>query len=541
MLIGLACGALVLFVLFLISVPKFANTRAKARLASMRSQARTGLAASQAYAPARSLSELGDRFNPNFNTESYDHIVENAFLGTAVNPLSTFSVDVDRAAYGNVRRLINSGQRPPIDAVRIEELVNYFPYDYPEPRGDAPFSITTEVAAAPWDPAHRLVRIGLKGRSVRLDSLPPSNLVFLVDVSGSMDMPDKLPLVQSALRLLVNALRPQDRVSIVVYAGAAGLVLPATAGDHKANILYAIDELEAGGSTAGGQGIRLAYRVAREQHLEGGNNRVILATDGDFNVGVSSDGDLVRLIEREREQGTFLTVLGFGTGNLKDSKMEKLADHGNGNYAYIDNLLEAQKVLVTEMGGTLLTIAKDVKIQVEFNPGRVKAYRLIGYENRLLAAQDFNDDRKDAGDIGAGHTVTALYQAVLAGDTSTAVAGVDSLRYERAGGRRPAADSDELVYVKVRYQDPEGKTSRLLQQAVADRVSEPSLDLAFAAAVAGFGMQLRASEHRGSWTMADVLSAARRSLGGDPQGYRREFVGLVEKVVERELLAQSTP
>jgi Ca-activated chloride channel family protein len=326
--------------------------------------------------------DLQGRYNPNFNTESYDHIVENAFLSVAANPLSTFSIDVDRASYSNVRRFINHGQRPPIDAVRIEELVNYFHYDYPDPDGEHPFSIATEVTDAPWNPLHKLVRIGIQGERINTENLPPSNLVFLLDVSGSMQSPDKLPLLKASFRMLVNELRPQDRVAIVVYAGAAGLVLPSTAGDEKDTILGAIEALEAGGSTAGGAGIILAYNIAHENHIDGGNNRVILATDGDFNVGASSDAEMVRLIEEKREQGTFLTVLGFGTGNLKDSKMEQLADHGNGNFAYIDNLMEARKVLVTEMGGTLLTIAKDVKIQVEFNPTRVAAYRLIGYENR---------------------------------------------------------------------------------------------------------------------------------------------------------------
>ncbi|MCJ7629381.1 MAG: von Willebrand factor type A domain-containing protein, partial [Longimicrobiales bacterium] len=354
--------------------------------------------------------DLGGRFNPNFNTESYGLIEENVFHLAATNPLSTFSIDVDRASYANVRRFIHDGVRPPIDAVRIEELINYFPYGDRAPDGDGPLAIYTEVAPAPWQPLHRLVRVALKGRSVDMTEAPASNLVFLLDVSGSMNSSDKLPLLKTAFGMLVDQLRPQDRVAIVVYAGAAGLVLPSTPGSEKGAIMDALQSLEAGGSTAGGAGIRLAYDVAAKHHIAGGNNRVILATDGDFNVGVSGDAEMVRLIEEEREQGTFLTVLGFGTGNLKDSKMEQIADHGNGNFSYIDSALEARKVLVNEMGGTLLTIAKDVKLQVEFNPNRVLAYRLIGYENRLLAAEDFADDTKDAGELGAGHSVTALYE-----------------------------------------------------------------------------------------------------------------------------------
>ncbi len=527
-------------ILAVIGIPKFANTKEKAYRAARKSNWRNAVAAQEGYLADHAPADLHGRHNPNFNTESYDRIVENPFLNAAGNPLSTFSIDVDRASYSNVRRFINRAQRPPADAVRIEELVNYFHYAYPEPSGEHPFSITTEVGAAPWNPVHRLMRIGLKGRSVDLEDLPPSNLVFLIDVSGSMQSPDKLPLLKSAFLMLMNELRAEDRVAIVAYAGAAGLVLPSTPGDRTADILTALDALEAGGSTAGGEGIRLAYEVARENHIAGGNNRVILATDGDFNVGVSSDGELVRVIEDKREQGTFLTVLGFGTGNLKDAKMEKLADHGNGNYAYIDNLLEARKVLVTEMGGTLLTIAKDVKIQVEFNPARVRAYRLLGYENRMMRAEDFDDDRKDAGELGAGHTVTALYEIIPVGvETGVMIRGVDSLRYQTAGGYRTAAESDELVFVKLRYKEPDGETSRRIDHLVADRTDEPTRDFLFASAVAGFGMLLRDSEHSGSWTMADVLATARRSVGEDANGYRTEFVRLVEKVVQQETLAHA--
>ncbi len=486
--------------------------------------------------------DLQGRYNPNFNTESYAHIVENVFLSVAANPLSTFSIDVDRASYSNVRRFINHGQRPPIDAVRIEELINYFHYDYPDPDGDHPFSITTEVTDAPWNPIHKLVRIGIQGEKIDTENLPPSNLVFLLDVSGSMQSPDKLPLLKASFRMLVNELRAEDRVAIVVYAGAAGLVLPSTPGDDKDTILAAIEALEAGGSTAGGEGIILAYRVAGENHIEGANNRVILATDGDFNVGASSDAEMVRLIEEQRQQGTFLTVLGFGTGNLKDSKMEQLADHGNGNFAYIDNLMEARKVLVTEIGGTLLTIAKDVKIQVEFNPTRVAAYRLIGYENRLLANEDFNDDTKDAGELGAGHSVTALYEVIPVGvDSPVEIRGVDSLRYQAPSETTATSDSPELMFVKLRYKEPDGETSQLIQQPVLDMSDQPSADLRFAAAVAGFGMILRESQYCGDdWTLADVLELARGSTGEDTEGYRAEFIRLVEAANSLELLAQAT-
>ncbi len=377
-----------------------------------------------------------------FQTEDYHYFKDNGFLRPSTSPLSTFAIDVDGAAYANVRRFLTQGQRPPADAVRVEELINYFPYDYPDPRGSDPFSVTTAQMPAPWAPEHRLVQIGLQGRRIDARELPPSNLVFLLDVSGSMDMPDKLPLVQRAFRLLVEQLGPRDHVAIVVYAGAAGLILPSTPGDQKSTILDALDRLQAGGSTAGGEGIKLAYEVARKNHLEGGNNRVILATDGDFNVGVSSEGDLVRLIEQQKQQGTYLTVLGFGTGNLKDSRMEALADKGNGNYAYVDDILEARKVFVQELGATLLTIAKDTKVQVEFNPAQVAEYRLIGYENRLMAAEDFNDDAKDGGELGAGHAVTALYEVVLAGKPGTS-ATVDPLKYQapRATSSAPVSCS----------------------------------------------------------------------------------------------------
>ena len=476
--------------------------------------------------PAKEMPELRDKDAA--NSEGYDVISENPFLTTASAPRSTFSIDVDHASYSNVRRFLRQGQQPPRDAVRLEELINYFPYDLPAPRGADPVAISTEVSTAPWNPAHRLVRIGLKGRPIDVDSLPPNNLVFLIDVSGSMESEDKLPLLKSAFRLLVNELRPQDRVALVVYAGNAGVVLPPTSGSQKDSILDAIERLEAGGSTAGGAGIRLAYDVAKESFMPNGNNRVILATDGDFNVGVSSDAELVQLIERRREQGTFLTVLGFGTGNVKDSKMEKLADKGNGNYAYVDNIMEARKVLVTEMGGTLLTIAKDVKLQIEFNPTRVGAYRLLGYENRLLRDEDFKDDTKDAGELGSGHAVTALYELIPPGSPDLAdVPRPDSLRYTKTPSRTNASASSELLYVKLRYKPPTGVQSREIAHIVADETTaRPSTDFVFASAVAEFGMVLRDSPHKGKSSLDSVIVRGERSRGADPFGYRAEFVSL---------------
>lgn len=477
---------------------------------------------------ADELRQLRPQIDGGPNREQYDRISDNPFQWVRNDPLSTFSVDVDRAAYGNVRRFIAQGQRPPKDAVRIEELVNYFPYALPDPAGADPVSITTEVIAAPWQPQHQLVRIALQSRRIATANLPPNNLVFLIDVSGSMMDANKLPLVKQSLRLLVDQLRPQDRVAIVTYAGAAGLVLPSTSGDEKASIMEAIDRLEAGGSTAGGAGIMLAYRTAREHFLANGNNRVILATDGDFNVGASG-GDLERLIELKRMEGTYLTILGFGTGNYQDATMEKLAKVGNGNYGYIDELNEARKMLVREMGATLLTVANDVKLQVEFNPATVQGYRLIGYEDRLLRNQDFNDDRKDAGDMGAGHQVTALYEIVPVGVTYTGpTPRVDSARYTTPAAQ-PTGARDELLYVKLRYKRPGDSASRLLQQAVRTRTTRGSIDTRFAAAVAQFGMLLRDSEHKGNSSAAQVLEQARAALGEDEGGYRAAFVELVER------------
>jgi Ca-activated chloride channel family protein len=486
-------------------------------------------AAGSAIAPAATVRRCTHYCT--FITEAYDKIDDNPFLAVRGNPRSTFSIDVDRASYSNVRRFISYGQRPPKDAVRIEELVNYFSYDYPAPTGDVPFAVITDVAPAPWNSAHRLVRIGLQGKKMALGDLPPSNLVFLIDVSGSMQSEDKLPLLKSAFRLLVSQLRPEDHVAIVVYAGAAGLVLPSTPGNEKRRILDAIDSLEAGGSTAGGAGLRLAYDVAKENRIDGGINRVILATDGDFNVGVSSDAEMVRLIEEKREQGTSLTVLGFGTGNLKDSKMEKLADHGNGHYAYVDSFNEARKVFVREIGGTLAAIAKDVKVQVEFNPTRVASYRLIGYENRMLRDEDFNDDKKDAGDLGAGHSVTALYEVVPVGaPDADSIRKADPLRYQSTEVSGEAAGKDELLYVKLRYKEPSGGASKLLTHVVRDRIVEPSGDFRFVAAVAEFGMLLRDSPYKGKANFDQTLSLAEAGRGADENGDRGEFISLVRSM-----------
>jgi Ca-activated chloride channel family protein len=480
----------------------------------------------QASTPMADAQRRGE-----FNTEEYGRITENDFLEAVNNPRSTFSIDVDTASYSNVRRFINQGQLPPADAVRIEELINYFRYKYPEPDGDEPFSISTELAACPWEPAHKLIHIGLQGKRIPLANAPANNLVFLIDTSGSMDSPDKLPLLKSAFKLLTDQLREQDRVAIVVYAGSAGLVLPSTSGSDKKTILSAIDKLEARGSTAGGAGINLAYEVATRNFIPSANNRVILATDGDFNVGVSSDGELLRLIERERESGVFLTVLGFGTGNIKDSKMELLADKGNGNYAYVDTISEARKVLVSELGGTLNTIAKDVKVQVEFNPANVQAYRLIGYENRLMRAEEFNDDKKDAGEMGAGHSVTALYEIIPVG-VQAKLPAVDPLRYQSRDAKRGAFANDELMTVKLRYKAPKDAASAMLARSVMDEdtgAESASENTLFAAAVAEFGMLLRDSRLKGQSSFENCLALARESRGDDPEGYRAEFIGLVEK------------
>ncbi len=465
--------------------------------------------------------------------EGYDTIKENEFKSAQKEPLSTLSIDVDTAAYANIRRFLNMSRLPPADAVRIEELINYFSYDYPNPK-EQPFSINTEISAAPWAPEHRLIHVGLQGKKIDLQALPPSNLVYLLDVSGSMRRANKLPLLKAAFKLLVKNMRVQDRVAIVVYAGAAGLVLPSTPGKQQEKILAALDGLRAGGSTAGGAGIKLAYKVAQDNFIKGGNNRIILATDGDFNVGQSSDGELVRLIEEKRKSGVFLSILGFGMGNYQDAKMQKLAQHGNGNHAYIDSILEAKKVLVKEMGGTLFTIAKDVKIQIEFNPNRVKAYRLIGYENRILAAKDFNDDKKDAGELGAGHTVTALYEIIPAGSKEQ-ISGIDELKYQKST-LSPAAGSQEMMTLKLRYKAPDDDKSKLISQPILDQqIKETSDNFRFSAAVAMFGMSLRDSKFKGSSSWAKIKQLGEGAKGKDLEGYRAEFVQLVKKA---ELLKQ---
>jgi Ca-activated chloride channel family protein len=479
-------------------------------------------------------SELG--LGRGHNTEAYDRVVDNSFMQVMQNPLSTFSIDVDTASYANMRRFLMRGQRPPKDSVRIEELVNYFPYDYAPPAksDEKPFASHVEVAACPWEPTHRLVRVGLKGREIAADKRPASNLVFLIDVSGSMQPQNKLPLVKKAMTMLIDQLNGEDRVAIVVYAGSSGLVLPSTACNdrEKQSVLNSLEELSAGGSTNGGEGIGLAYSVAQSNFIQGGTNRVILCTDGDFNVGVTNQGDLTRLIEKKAKGGVFLSVLGFGMGNLKDSTMEKLADKGNGNYGYIDTIQEAKKVLVEQMSGTLITIAKDVKIQIEFNPAVVSSYRLIGYENRLLAKEDFNDDKKDAGEIGAGHAVTALYEVVPAGEKAP-VAPVDALKYQKpAPAAATTGESGEMLTLKLRYKQPDGDTSALIEVPVKDsdaKFAKASPDFKFASAVAAFGMILRDSPHKGSANYGAVLEWAEDGVAKDPSGYRAEFLELVKK------------
>ncbi len=469
---------------------------------------------------------------PAYNTEEYDGINENIFHEAQKNPLSTFSIDVDAASYSNVRRFIQMGQRPPKDAMRVEEMVNYFDYDYPQPKGDDPFSINTEISTAPWNPKHKLVHIGLQGKNIPKENLPASNLVFLIDVSGSMDEPNKLPLLKSSFKLLVEQLREQDRVAIVVYAGAAGLVLPSTSGAEKKKIIESLENLEAGGSTAGGAGINLAYSIAKENFKQGGNNRVILATDGDFNVGESSNGGMERLIEQKRNDGIFLTTLGFGMGNYKDSKMEILADKGNGNYMYIDSILEAQKALVNEFGGTLFTIAKDVKLQIEFNPTKVQAYRLIGYENRMLKNEDFNNDKKDAGELGSGHTVTALYEIIPVGVESEFYK-VDELKYQTVKTQNFASKTNEIMTVKFRYKKPDEEVSKLIVHPLLDQnisLDKTSNDFRWSAAVAAFGMILRESEYVKNFTTQDVTALAQGAKGMDKEGYRVEFINLTKSV-----------
>lgn len=468
---------------------------------------------------------------PVYNTEDYSPINENIFHAATDQPLSTFSIDVDRASYSNVRRFLNQGMMPEPDAVRVEEMINYFDYQYKAPEGKDPVAIYTDMAICPWNTKHQLVRVALKSKQVDTRNLPAANLVFLIDVSGSMSGENRLPLVKRAFAVLTEQLRPEDRVAIVVYAGAAGVVLPATSGSDKKKILAALDQLEAGGSTAGGEGIKLAYNIAGELHSKNSNTRVILATDGDFNVGVSSDGELTRMIEKEREKGISLSVLGFGMGNYKDNKLELLADKGNGNYAYIDNFEEARRTFVTEFGGTLFTVAKDVKLQVEFNPQFVQSYRLVGYENRLLANEDFNNDKKDAGDMGVGHTVTALYEIIPSGGKNEAVNWVDPLKYQQG---KVIGNKSEVLTVKLRYKQPAGDHSILMEKVLPysnQEITDAPEDFRMAASVAAFGQLLRHSAFKGTATYDQVLSWAGNSRGADAEGYRAEFIQLVKKAM----------
>lgn len=468
----------------------------------------------------------GEKRQREWNTEDYDRIVENPFRRVSDEALSTFSVDVDGASYSNVRRMIENGQRMPRDAVRVEEFINYFDYDYPQPTEGRPFELYLESGECPWNPEHQLVHIGLQGRTIEKENLPPANLVFLIDVSGSMSSSNKLGLVKASLEMLVEELRPEDQVSMVVYAGAAGLVLPPTSGSDKQTIKNAIGRLSAGGSTAGAHGIQHAYEIAQKSFLNEGNNRVILATDGDFNVGVSSDAELVRLIEEKRKSGVFLTVLGYGMGNYKDNKMQKLANKGNGNHAYIDDIFEAKKVLVDEFGG-MFTIAKDVKIQIEFNPQVVEGYRLVGYENRILNKEDFNDDTKDAGEIGAGHTVTALYEIIPSGTESDFLSSVDELKYQSFIPKENSLD--EMLTIKLRYKQPAGKKSALIERSLnSAKCVDCSDNYNWAAAVAAYGMVLRDSKYKQDADLEMVKSLARSSKGADSKGLRADFLNLVD-------------
>jgi Ca-activated chloride channel family protein len=497
-----------------------------------------GAAGSAQNVMIRGISSYG--YAPAEDNESYKGITENSFTNAGTTPLSTFSVDVDAASYSNVRRFINNGQLPPADAVRVEEMINYFNYNLAGPTDNSPVAIHTELSSAPWNTKHRLLRIGLKAKTIATKNLPASNLVFLIDVSGSMNSANKLPLVQSSLKMLVDQLRPQDKVALVVYAGAAGVVLPSTGGDKKETIKNAIDNLSAGGSTAGGEGIKLAYKIAAANFIKTGNNRIILATDGDFNVGASSDDDMEKLIGKKRESGIFLSVLGYGMGNYKDSKMETLADKGNGNYAYIDNITEARKTLVSEFGGTLFTVAKDVKLQIEFNPAKVQAYRLLGYENRILNKEDFNDDKKDAGDMGSGHTVTAFYEIVPAGIKDDYMVSVDPLKYQKNDVKVAATGSSEMMTIKFRYKEPVSSVSKMSQAVVYDKPVDfklTSTDFKFASAVAEVGMLLRDSKFKQKASFAHAIATARAGKGEDSEGYRSEFIRLAESA---KLLSKGT-
>ena len=501
---------------------------------SDKSKTITGAISDSYYTNQSPVSKMRSAYfkDDEYNTEEYSNISENGFHKVTDDPLSTFSIDVDAASYSNVRRYLIENQLPPAGAVRTEEMINYFKYQYPQPTGKDPFSINTEISDCPWNKENKLVLIGLQGKNIPVENLPASNLVFLIDVSGSMFSENKLPLVKASLKMLTDQLREKDRISIVVYAGNAGMVLPSTSGDNKIKIKNAIYALEAGGSTAGGAGIELAYKIAQQNFMEEGNNRIILCTDGDFNVGASSDDDMVRLIERERNKGIYLSVLGYGMENYKDSKMEQLADKGNGNYAYIDGINEAKKVLVNEFGGTLFTIAKDVKLQIEFNPKKVAGYRLIGYEDRLLNKEDFNDDKKDAGELGSGHTVTALYEIIPSGVTSEFLKDVDPLKYQNNNSKTTSSFNDEMLTVKFRYKSPGNDNSELIVHSVIDKktdINNASDNFRFATSVACFAMLLRNSKYKGNSNYGQVIRMANSSLGKDAEGYRIEFISLVKK------------
>ncbi|RZJ53552.1 MAG: DUF3520 domain-containing protein, partial [Flavobacterium sp.] len=467
------------------------------------------------------------------NNEDYDTFLENEFESPKTAPLSTFSIDVDNASYTNVRRFINNGQDVPKDAVRVEEMVNFFKYNYPQPKNQDPFSINTELSESPWNPENRILRIGLQGKNLATESLPASNFVFLIDVSGSMGDDNKLPLLKQSMKILINELRPKDKVAIVVYAGAAGLVLPPTSGGEKKTIIDALENLNAGGSTAGGEGIELAYKIATENFIKDGNNRVVLATDGDFNVGSSSDSDMVRLIEQKRKTGVFLTCLGYGMGNYKDSKMEKLADKGNGNYAYIDNIQEANRFLGKEFKGSMFAIAKDVKIQIEFNPKQIQAYRLIGYENRKLRPEDFKNDAIDAGELGSNHIVTALYEIIPAGVSSKYTVSLpDDLKYTKV--EETATNlNNELATIKFRYKKPDGNKSIEMVNVIANKavaLQSASEDFKFSTAVAWFGLKLRDSKLIINKSSDEIIQLAKQGISDDTEGYKAEFVRLVEGV-----------
>lgn len=465
------------------------------------------------------------------DNEDYGVLIENEFESPKQSPLSTFSIDVDNASYTNIRRFINNGQKVPKDAVRVEEMVNFFKYNYTQPKDKHPFAIHTEYSDCPWNENHKLLKIGLQGKDIPTDDLPNSNFVFLIDVSGSMGSQNKLPLLKESMKVLVNQMRKDDKVAIVVYAGAAGLVLPPTSGNKKETIINALDQLNAGGSTAGGAGIQLAYKIAEENFIKGGNNRVILATDGDFNVGASSDNDMERLIEEKRKSGVFLTCLGYGMGNYKDSKMETLANKGNGNYAYIDNIQEANRFLGKEFKGSMFTIAKDVKIQIEFNPKHVQSYRLIGYENRKLRPEDFKNDAIDAGELGSGHTVTALYEIIPTGVKSDYLKEVDGLKYSNVANNQNF--SDELATIKFRYKKPDGEKSTEMVETIKNEtiaLAKTSDDFKFSSSVAWFGLKLRDSKLISNKSITDIKNLAKQGKSNDLEGYRSEFIRLIDAV-----------